>query len=536
MTDTPLAIELCKSANVDFAKTFRYQYVVGPEPLDLPGFETRKIGAQYVHVGCDLRCSDLTDGTGQTIGVVLGVAVDHDGALPQEALPKLITDATSDDARDTFEDYLTCVAGRYAIIIQLAGQTLYYCDPVGMIGAVYAPETRRIGASLGLCIDRGIVDHPLYDHDEIAQGNGTYGFSHTRDMHVHRLNASHRFDLDGFFHTRFWPRADDSFEASPNQYGHIYDEMIAAERQIIRRMTQIGETAMPLTGGNDSRILLALTDANDRPNVTQFFSHINNYANRRDSVIGSALCHAAGTTNDVHDRKKIEVKRFVGRLAARSYEIACGMAGPAPREINNGLFQSVKEGAIVMRGHQCNILRGQYLTTANPDKWKEHAWHIRIMRLVGQNEFSSEVAARFKPDFFKYYNDLPTNAKARSADFIFFETLVPAALGTLFPGQSHAFYLSPFNSRRLVQLCMMPDTEYRLSNATTNDLILRAAPEIFAVPYSYEIPSDMHDTDESLAKRQERCEAATDRYSTIFGDPAPEIDVAPFDPTVATSS
>lgn len=535
MTHSPIAIELCRSANVDFAWTFRYQYVIGPDRLDLPGFVVRDVGAHYIHIGRDLRCGDLVDGQGQNVGVVLGIAVDHDGALPSEVLPSLIKDATAPGARDLFEDYLSRLAGRYAIVIKLEGQTFFYCDPVGMIGAVYAPETRRIGASLGLCIDRPIVDHPLYDHDEIAQGHGTYGLSHTRDMYVHRMNASHRFDLDGFCHARFWPRADDTFDATPDQYGDLYDEMIAAERKIIGRMTQIGETSMPLTGGNDSRILLALTAPEDRKKVTQFFSHINTYANRRDSVIGTALCQAAGLSNEVHDRKKISVKRYVGRLAARSYEIACGMAGPAPKEITNGLFQSVREGAIVMRGHQCNILRGQYLTTADPRKWSEPAWHIRMMRLVGNNKFNPEVATQFTPDFMRYYKDLPGNAKIRSADFIFFETLVPAALGMLFPGQSHAFYLSPFNSRRLVQLCMMPDTAYRLSNATTNDLILRAAPEIFTVPYSYEIPPDMHDTDESFAGRDQRCDASKKRYTGIFKEAAPDVVAQRFAPPALTA-
>lgn len=530
MTATPLALKLCSDANVSFQQTFRYQYVVSPDPLDLPSFSETRIGGKHVYAGAALRTAVLKDGQDRTFGIILGIGIDHDGALAEEALKKRIPDATSPDAQDQLEHYLAILAGRYAVIVEFGGQVYFYCDPVGMIGAVYAAETGRMAASPALCIDRPYVPHPLYDPEKIEAGEGSYGFSHTCDMHVQRMNGSHRFHFSGFFSQRFWPRSDDTFTATAEDYPAIYDEIIAAEQNIIGRMVRIGKTAMPLTGGNDSRILFALTKPEDRPLLTQRFSHINNYANRRDSVVGTALCRAAGVPHDVHDRKKISVKPFIRKKASRSYQIASGTNGPVPKEIANGLFLSVTEGATVMRGHQCNILRGQYLTTSIPEKWTEPGWHIRIMRTVGENQFNTEIAKKFTPDFMRYYRDLPENAKQRSADFIFFETLVPAALGVLFPGQSHAFYLSPFNSRRLVQLCMQPDTAYRMTNAGTQDLILRAAPEIFPVPFNFELPADLRDDEESFEKRKSRCTAAVQRQAAWQKQPEEHPDLAPFKP------
>ena len=515
---TTLAEQLCAEKNVGFGQAFRYQYVIAPQQLSLPDFETTKVGAHFVHIGAALRHARLVDRNGVVFGLCLGIAVDHDGALPEEALRESF-DSTAPDALHELEHYLVNLAGRYAIVSHLAGKTQFHCDPVGMIGAVYAPETGRIGASTFLCIDREVIQNPLYDPEEVAAGTASYGFSHTPDARVFRMNASHRMPLATLQSERFWPFKEDRFDAEKAELGPIYDEMITATQEIMTRMNALGPTSLPLTGGNDSRILLALAGDQGRSGIAQYFSHINNYANRRDAGIGAKMCAAVGMTHEAHDRRQIKVPRYVCRLAARRYVIASGALGAVPKEIHNGLFASVTENAIVMRGHQTNIMRGQYLNSSNPQAWARPDWQILTMA-VGQNGRSeAETVAAFTPEFEKYYNDLPDNAKERSADFIFFETLVPAALGVLFPGQDHAFYLSPFNSRRLVQISMMPDTQYRRSNLTTYDLLLRANPDIAYVPFSFELPADLAETPDSQKRRDTRMTNAIKRHQEIFGAP-----------------
>lgn len=515
-----LAQQLCSDHNVSFSQTYRYQFVVSPEPLDLPGFVSGTCGAFYVSSGEALRRVLLQDRNGVCFGVCLGVAVDHAGQLPEEHFARDF-DSTSATALDDFEDYLAILSGRYALITHLAGQTCFHCDPVGMIGAVYASETRRIASSTFLCINRPVEWHPAYDRAEVEAGEGSYGFSHTCDAHVVRMNANHRMTLESFETKRFWPKPDDAFTAPAAQYGAIYDEMIAAGQKVIARMTTLAPTSLPLSGGNDSRILMALAGKETLKDFTQIFSHINTYANRRDAHVAATLCAAKDVPFEVHDRKKVKVERYIRRLAGRRYRIGSGTLTTIPKEIDNGLFLEVVADAIVMRGHQTNIMRGQYLTTANPSDWKNARWQIRMMQLVGNGRFTGDVAKRFASDFQACYDDLPMNARDRSADFIFFETLVPAALGTLFPGQDRAFYLSPFNSRRLVQLSMQPDTTYRLSNATTNDLLLRADPSLAALPFASELPADLAEKSDALIKRDDRLRAGLERYPNVYNGVAP---------------
>ena len=517
---TTHAEQLCADNNVSFAQTFRYQYVISPEKLSLPSFNEVKCGEHWVGIGEALRHAPLRDINGVVFGICLGIAVDHDGDTAEEALSQRI-DSQSSNALAVLETYLETLAGRYALITHLQGKTYFHCDPVGMIGAVYAPETGRVAASTFLCIDRQPEWHPLYDRAESEAGEGAYGLNHTADAGVFRLNANHRTDLTTLQTTRFWPPKDARFSADQDKYGAIYDEMIAATDKIMARMTTLGPTALPLSGGNDSRILMGLASTETLGRIDQVFSHINTYAHRRDAHVAAMLCATKHAPFEVHDRKKQSAPRFVRRLAGRRYRIGSGSMATVPKEIENGLFLSVRQNAIVMRGHQTNIMRGQYLVTADPEEWRKPRWHIRIMRLVGNGKFNGSVAAKFEPDFLRYYNDLTENAQARSADFIFFETLVPAALGTLFPGQDHAFYLSPFNSRRLVQLSMQPDTKYRMKNAPTNDILLRADPTLALVPFAYELPADLQENEDAFLTRQRRIADAADRYNGIFGVAAP---------------
>ena len=166
---TTHAEQLCADNNVSFAQPFRYQYVSSPEKLSLPSFNEVKCGEHWVGIGEALRHAPLRDINGVVFGICLGIAVDHDGDTAEEALSQRI-DSQSSNALAVLETYLETLAGRYALITHLQGKTYFHCDPVGMIGAVYAPETGRVAASTFLCIDRQPEWHPLYDRAENEAG------------------------------------------------------------------------------------------------------------------------------------------------------------------------------------------------------------------------------------------------------------------------------------------------------------------------------------------------------------------------------
>jgi hypothetical protein len=499
---TVQAVTECQAKGISFEEAFRYQYVISKETLDLPGFKTTVVDGHVIQTGKDLKTCPLTDKSGLVIGCFLGIAADHDGRLingePVDAL-----DAKNPDFWKSFVVWLRHVAGRYAVVVTALGETRYYCDAVGMIGACHSAETGRIAASTLLCIDREIRFNPIFDRKEIEKGKATDGLLMTEDEDVKRLNPSFFVRLSDHSQERFWPLSE-LFEAEEDQYLGIYSEMIDAESKIIAALTDAYPTALAMSGGNDSRILLALSKE-ARANYRLLYTYVNNYSGRRDAHSAKLVSEAMGCKHEVflRDKNRDGAHR---RYQVEEYRIAAGTIGPCPPEVANGLVNRVPDNFVVFRGHQTNHMRGQYLPNASKEKWLRVPWQIKKMGLLPRPILSLEGAKRFYPVLADVVAGQSENANLRRAEVTFLETLVSSALGKLFLGMTRGFFLSPFNSRKLIELSLSFDTAYRVDNMTTPDLIHIAEPEMSTVPYVWDLPANLADpldTDLLATKKQD---------------------------------
>ncbi len=520
----------CNKSNVNFGEAFAFQYVIAPESLSIPDFSEIVFEDVVLHIGPELFHTPLFDRNEEVFGYMLGVAADHEGNDPLEKFYEII-DRNDASSIEKFERYLTRLAGRYILIVSIAGELRAYFDPVAMIGAVYCDQTKRLASSPLLTIDRMIEPNVFYSHSKVAKGEGSFGMRDTADAHVKRINPNHVFDLKNFTHKRFWPFEDDVFEADESQYGAIYDEIIEAERNIIKSLAGRYISTMPLSGGNDSRLLFALAGDEGRAEIQEFYTHINNYGNRRDAVVAARICDIKNAPYKLHDRHLWQSDKYARTKAQRIWRIGSGVNSPPPLEVQNGVYQMVHKGSIVMRGHQTNIMRGQYYNFRMPHLSSDPEWVLKMMRLATHVEDVKYVPSYFYKQLESYREDLPACTKAVEADFIFLEALVPAALGVLFHGMNNGFYMSPFNSRRLVQLSMSFSVSHKLSNSATHDIILRAEPELADLPLGNSLPASFEETDEMVLVRQEFIEQMRDRYEGYFGEKAPEIRATKFEKT-----
>ncbi len=514
--------------HVSFKEIFRFHYVIAPENLNLPGMSVVELAGAVVHIGESLFETKLYDKNGEEFGMLLGVASDHDGNDPLEKLVEIF-DSHAPDAIDILEDYLVQVAGRYAFIVQFNGELRIYVDPVGMIGALYNAETKRFASSTLLTIDRPVEPSPYYDLDDIRAGKGGYGINHTADAACFRMNPNHYFDYHNFESHRFWPKADDSFSAKRTEYGENIDEIIRASRNVITSIANRYISAFPLSGGNDSRILFAVAGEEGRAEIDQFYTHINNFANRRDAAIASLICSLGDVEHEIHDRRHVKFGENSKRRAEKMWRIGSGTNLPAPLEVQNGLLEMVRDGSVVMRGHQTNIMRGQYLNFRDPIASNNVWWVLKMMRLAMDKSQWRESNVYFRDQVKNLRDDLPKCTEDVQAEFLFLEALVPAALGPLFQGTNRVFYMSPFNSRRLVQLSMQFSLPYKLKNNATNDVIMRAYPELMLLPLANALPASFEEGAKELDVRAAVIESTRARYFQSFGERAPEILLTPFD-------
>ncbi|MFT6453055.1 MAG: hypothetical protein ACJA06_002564, partial [Halocynthiibacter sp.] len=450
------AHDICLEKQISLENAFKYQYVISRTAVDIPEFTSQIFGKCYVYTGPAAHVSTLCDADGIAFGIVIGIAVDPQGLIDGRwKLPGLkLSDA---DFFDTFERYLLDVAGRYTMLIVAGAEERIYADPVGMNGVVYSTQTWRVAASPLLCLDEPGTLDPLFDHEIVESSGGKYSLFHTRFAEVRRMNPNFYLDMDNLHETRFWPR-DETF-ATPDLAGQVaaYDEIIATTKHNIGAISAAFKCALPITGGRDSRLMITMAGEHAQK-IDQIYSHKTNYATGRDAEVGKLICDELGLENEVHSFRDFKGTVRQNRLRwVREFQAAAGAPLNLPGEYRTGAIEGLKEGHVVLRGHQTDILRAVFVPYADKAHWKLFKWQIRKLLIVPGALFKTEVYEKYLPKYQAWLRTLPRGALNKSIDFMFLEIYYTCGLGSIFPALSRNFYLSPYNSRRLITLSLSFD-------------------------------------------------------------------------------
>ncbi|MGH1329981.1 MAG: hypothetical protein ACRBBK_03805 [Paracoccaceae bacterium] len=484
------AHDTCLEKQISFENAFKYQYVISRSAVDIPEFTQQELGKCHVYTGPSAHVSTLCDADGNVFGIVIGIAVDPRGLIEGRwSLPGIkLTDA---DFFDRFERYLLDVAGRYTMLIVAGEEERVYADPVGMNGVVYSTQTWRVAASPLLCLDAPGTLDPLFDHEVVESSGGKYSLFHTRFAEVRRMNPNFYLDMDNLHETRFWPR-DETF-ATPDLEGQVaaYDEIIATTKHNIGAISEAFECALPITGGRDSRLMIAMA-GDHAEKIDQIYSHKTNYATGRDAEVGKLICDELGLESEVHSFRDFKGTVRQNRLRwVREYQAAAGAPLNLPDEYRTGAIEGLKEGHVVLRGHQTDILRAVFMPYADKSHWKLFKWQIRKLLIVPGALFNADVYQRFLPDYQAWMRTLPRGALNKSIDFMFLEIYYTCGLGSVFPALNRNFYLSPYNSRRLIALSLSFDDQYRIEAKPVDDIVHRINPAVNAIPYDDDFGADL---------------------------------------------
>ena len=513
------AVSMAERSKLDFASLFAYQYLISTKQRNLPGMDLLQLGGRAIYVGPKLHRAELRDKHGVLFGFVLGIAVAPDGLL-KDTVSLSDIDVTDAKVFDRFHAYLNDVGGRYVFIVQAKGEQRVYTDPVAMIGCVINHEAGLVGSSLNLVLDREVELNPLFDHEAVTQRGGKYTLFHTRDAHVRRLNGSFYLDLVSYTDYRFWPRID-TFERPVHEYSDIYDEIIKHARHAIGEITKHFSTAMPFSGGSDSRLIAGLAGEHIQ-NVDQCFTHITNYSTRYDNAVSKLIADHLGVAHETHSWRMPHPPartRFEARQQLRAFHAAVGAPLAFPDELAKNVQQLIHDDCVVLRGHITDLLRAVYVFTGKRTRWKVLDWQIQRLFPVSFSEYDYEVYRKMRPDFVAWRRTLPTAAMESPLDFMFLEVYYNSTVGALFNGFHRQFYMSPFNSRRLIELCLAINVDYRRSIAPVHDILYRIDPDLCAIPFYKEAGADLSvlepDQDWS-AISQERMEQVRHRYHTNY--------------------
>jgi hypothetical protein len=202
--------------------------------------------------------TEVIDAAGNRVGVLLGHPID---LVEQKVIRKryLLSATVGNDIDGFVETHIHAPLGGSFLFILTHGSTRrIYLDAGGTMSAVYDPEQRRVAATTPLLLDadayRERFDAELHAFLQVPR-EGWFPASLTAHHGVFRIQANHYLDLDSWQQRRHWPmapvpQAEDPMAAS-QQAGIAVQSSIAA-------MQEADSVAVALTGGNESRLLLAV--------------------------------------------------------------------------------------------------------------------------------------------------------------------------------------------------------------------------------------------------------------------------------------
>ena len=205
----------------------------------------------------DVRSVEVFDASGTRVGMLLGQPVDlEQGHVAHGKLE--LAEAVGNDL-DAFveERILSRFAGSFVFLLHYRATERVYLDAGGTMSAVYDPDGRRLASSTPLLLEpdeyRRRFDVELHRHLKIDR-DGWFPAGLTAHAGIHRLQCNHYLDLATWRQHRHWPRAQVPIVADPEAASRKAAE---ATRQAIGALHASGRLAFALTGGNESRLMLA---------------------------------------------------------------------------------------------------------------------------------------------------------------------------------------------------------------------------------------------------------------------------------------
>jgi len=235
------------------------QWAVGP--VEAPPHPDAEHGLTLDRVRIDwldpLLVHPALDARGRRIGAFLGHAVDWRRGVVPHGTVRLDEAFSPDDADGFVERQVFRHTGSWAFVLDADGVSRLYLDADGTLSAVYDPETGRAGATAAMLLDDDAYaarfDGELHRHLDILR-EGWFPAGLTAHRGISRLLVNHHLDLSDGTARRHWPTGPIPETAEPEA---ACLQVAEQTRRTVEALRADGTLAAALTGGNESRFLLA---------------------------------------------------------------------------------------------------------------------------------------------------------------------------------------------------------------------------------------------------------------------------------------
>jgi len=216
------------------------------------------LGEWRIFLSDDINTISLVDNSENLIGLFIGNLIDYNNNVVIKE--KLIFDVNLlkvDQWEETLEDFIYQFAGSYLLILNYNGHERIYLDANGSKSLIYNPANKTVASTSGVLLnDEQYISQfnaVLYQFLDIYH-DGWFPSGLTAHHGIQRLLCNHYLDLNSFETIRHWPKSD--FDHS----GITVDNALRIaeiSKQFVLTLLEDGNTICALTGGNETRFILA---------------------------------------------------------------------------------------------------------------------------------------------------------------------------------------------------------------------------------------------------------------------------------------
>ncbi|MEO0370980.1 MAG: hypothetical protein AAF231_05940, partial [Pseudomonadota bacterium] len=201
------AMTRCKNYGLDPEVAFKSQYAIArPGTVQIPGMTELALNKFSLFHGQSVHPTPLEDAKSRVFGAFFGTGVDRDGAAVTHASFERFNSRGRSFESD-LEAYLSGIAGRFILLLDVGAKTRVYRDPMGHMPLFFNADTGLAGSSVSLTIDRPVTGNTACAKpgSDPPSTKSFFPMGQTVDLDVRLLPGNHLLDLSDMSARRTWP-------------------------------------------------------------------------------------------------------------------------------------------------------------------------------------------------------------------------------------------------------------------------------------------------------------------------------------------
>lgn len=440
----------------------RGQFVLSEDGDRIPAGWVTHHGSGWTLGTLDLPVLQVLDRNGAPIGWCVGHPV-LDGVLAGGPVVLETDDRTGVDW-PAVEALHRRLAGRFLLVLLPSDEPTVVLDAYGSLAAVHSADRRTV-ASVPALIG-GEPDTRLAEVTGFPHRSTWLPFGLTLTLGTRRLQADHALDLRSWRTTRHWLPPEPGTADGDEVAAVVHDRV----RRTIGAVAAVAPLTLSLTGGRDSRLLLAC--AREVLPEAVFFT----------------LVHPGSETVDTH-----LATRLAGRYGLEHVLLPVRTTRPEERDewltvtghaVGGELWQAhetlrqLDPGRVLLPGTAGEVGRAHTYRPGDPDNGPvAPETLLRRLRLPALPVYLEHAAG--------WLAELPDLPYSTVLELAYVEQRLSCWAGPGHYGnRTSRFELSPFASRTLFEAMLSLPLEHRWSERLGDDVLSRAWPELRGLPFN----------------------------------------------------